>query len=166
MRPMMRRTLLLMSALAAGIAFAAPKAPKAPKAPAEASVEIVSAQFGVFDASAPGELALEPTNLIPHQIGQRYGWIIEVRTKKRSLAVREEYLMPLPPGTKDEPAPSNGTLTIPLQRRNQVSQRQLVPMNGIIYGEWAIGPGEPAGRRQLQIIIEGELGASFDYEVK
>lgn len=153
---------MLMSALAAGFAFAAPPAP----APAEPPVEIVSAQFGVFDASAPGELALEPTNVIPHEVGQRYGWIIEVRTKKRSLAVREEYLMPLPPGTKDEPGPSNGILTIPLQRRNQVSQRQLVPVNGLIYGEWAIGPGEPAGRRQLQVIIEGQPGASFDYEVK
>jgi hypothetical protein len=39
-------------------------------------------------------------------------------------------------------------------------------VDGRIYGEWAFGPGEPAGRRHLQVIIEGQLGASFEYEVK
>jgi hypothetical protein len=136
-----------------------------PKAPA---VEIVSATFGIFDVRNPKKVRFEHTLLIPHQEGQRYGWIITVRTKQRSLSVREEYIIPTaateagPTGNLAE----QGTLTIPLPRRNQVSQRQLVPVRGQIYGEWAIGPGEPPGKRHLQVIVEGQVAGSFEYEVK
>lgn len=162
----LRRFLLLFTFLS-GLAIAAPPNPK------EAPVEIVSAEFGLFDASNPDELAFEPTTVVPQKVGQRYGWVIEVRTSKRSLAVREEYLLPTAATAgisaaevKAAADPAINTLNIPLLRRNQVSQRQLVPVDGRIFGEWAIGPGEPAGRRHLQVIIEGQLGASFEYEVK
>jgi hypothetical protein len=164
---MNRRTLLFLMIFLSGVALAAPPNPK------EAPVEIVSAEFGLFDASNPDELAFEPATVVPQKIGQRYGWVIEVRTSKRSLAVREEYLLPTAATAGASAAeakaaadPAINTLNIPLLRRNQVSQRQLVPVDGRIYGEWAIGPGEPAGRRHLQVIIEGQLGASFEYEVK
>ena len=157
---MIRRTLLLVPALVAGISLAAAQAPKA------AAVEIVGAEFGIFDESKPGELVFEPTKAVPHRVGQRYGWIVEVRTAKRSLAVREEYLLPLPPQAKEAEGAPGGSLKIPLQRRNQVSQRQLVPVDGKIYGEWSVGPHEPAGHRHLQVVIEGQLGADFEYDVK
>lgn len=156
------RTLLIVIALALPVlARAAP-----PKA-APAALEIVSAEFGIFDASNPREIVFEPTSVVPHREGQRYGWMIELRTKKRSLAVREEYILP----TAATEAGPTGKITesglnIPLPRRNQVSQRQLVPVGGRITGEWAIGPGEPPGRRYLQVIVEGELAGSFEYEVK
>jgi hypothetical protein len=62
--------------------------------------------------------------------------------------------------------PISENLNIPLQRRNQVSQRQLVPVDGRIFGEWSVGPGEPAGHRHLQVVIEGEVAASFEFDVK
>jgi hypothetical protein len=153
---MKRRAFLLLSVLGwAGAAGAAP------------GIEIVSAEFGVFDASRPGELAFEPTDVVPHREGQRYGWVIELRTQKRSVAVREEYLLPTAATEAGGKMNAAGNrLDIPLPRRNQVSQRQLVPVEGRIYGEWAIGPGEPPGRRHLQVIVEGEVAGSFEYEVK
>jgi hypothetical protein len=161
------RRFLLLGILMSGLAVAAP--PQTQEVP----VEIVSAEFGLFDASNPDELAFEPATVVPQQIGQRYGWVIEVRTRKRSLAVREEYLLPTASTagisaaeTKAAADPAVSTLNISLLRRNQVSQRQLVPVEGRIFGEWSIGPGEPAGRRHLQVIIEGQLGADFKYEVR
>lgn len=153
---MNRRAFLLFCALGlAGIAAAAPP------------VEIVSAEFGLFDESRPGEFTFEATDVVPHREGQRYGWIIGLRTSQRSVAVREEYILPTPAteaGTRMNAA--GDRLHIPLPRRNQVSQRQLVPVAGRIYGEWAIGSGEPPGRRHLQVIVEGEVAGSFEYEVK
>ena len=71
------------------------------------------------------------------------------------------------PGKADQPIdPLAESLGLKNERRSQVSQRQLVPDEGRIYGEWAIGPNEPAGRRQLQVIIEGQVAASFNFEVK
>lgn len=149
---MIRRAFLLF-AFAGALAQAAPP------------LEIVGAEFGVFDASDPRETTFEPTHVVPHREGQRYGWIIEVRTKQRSLSVREEYLLPTA-ATEAGTTLGPGGGTIPLPRRNQVSQRQLVPVGGRIYGEWEIGPGEPPGKRHLQVIVEGQVAGSFEYEVK
>lgn len=157
---MMRRTLFRTAALMTGIFFAATTSA------AELSVEIISAEFGTFDDSNPRELIFEPTAIVPHKAGQRYGWIIEVRTSKRALSVREEYVLPSPPRETKASDPLSESLNIPLQRRNQVSQRHLVPVDGKIYGEWAIGPNEPAGHRHLQVIIEEQLAASFQYDVQ
>lgn len=154
----MRNILALLFLLLPSLASAAP-----PPAPA---VEIVSAEFGTFDASNPKQMIFDPGTRVPHREGQRYGWIIEVKTRNRTLSVREEYVMPTP-GKADQPAdPLAESLGLKNERRSQVSQRQLVPDEGRIYGEWAIGPNEPAGRRQLQVIIEGQVAASFDFEVK
>ena len=158
---MMRKMLILVSALLAGISFAAP-----PAEPSTDPVEIVSAEFGLFNASNPDELVFTPADVVPHRQGQRYGWIIEVRSRQRSLSVREEYLLPLSPSARPASDPSGASLIVPQQRRNQVSQRQLVPVDGKIHGEWAIGPSEPAGHRQLQVVIEDQVAARFDFDVK
>jgi hypothetical protein len=130
-------------------------------------VEIVSAEFGLFDDRNPRELVFEPGAVVPHRVGQRYGWIIGVRTAKRSVSVSEEYLLPSAAPTLAAPAASSAEVwTIPQGRRNQVSQRQLVPVDGRIYGEWAIGPEEPAGHRHLQVLVEGQVAASFEFDVK
>jgi len=128
------------------------------------SVTILDAEFGVFVNGKPGELVFEPTLVVPHQPGQRYGWTIELRTTKRSVAVREEYLIAPSDPYKEEA--DGKRLTIPHERRNQVSQRQLVPVAGRIYGEWAIGPQEPPGKRRLQVLVEDRPPVVFEYEVR
>ncbi|MBA3033930.1 MAG: hypothetical protein KKF85_09230 [Gammaproteobacteria bacterium] len=157
---MIRKALLLLAVFMNSLVCAAP--------PGQAAtpVEILSAEFGIFDASKPGELAFEPTAVVPHRVGQRYGWVIEVRTTRRSLSVREEYLLPTTAKAATAGDPLAESLSITTQRRNQVSQRQLVPVDGRIIGEWEIGPHEPAGQRHLQVIIEGHLGGSFQYRVE
>lgn len=130
------------------------------------AVEVVAAEFGVFDASDPLRVVFEPTRVIPHRDGQRYGWMIELRGVKRSVSVREEYLLPSKAIEHRTETPDGVKLVIPLERRNQVSQRQLVPVDGRIYGEWSIGPQEPPGRRQLDVVVEGQVAASFEFEVR
>ncbi|GAB2181808.1 hypothetical protein DLREEDagrD3_20310 [Denitratisoma sp. agr-D3] len=140
--------------------------------PTDGPVEIVSSQFGLFDASTPNELSFEPTNLVPRIVGQRYGWIIELKTAKRNVSVREEYLIALP--AKADAKATEGAakdeflegFKQPPQRRNQVSQRQLAPVDGQIYGEWSVGQNEPAGHRRLQVFVEGRLAATFEYDVR
>jgi hypothetical protein len=149
------RTLLLLMLITCGNAFA------------QSTVQIVAAEFGLFDTSDPRATIFEPATVIPHKEGQRYGWIIQLRTKKRSVEVREEYLLPTVASEAGATmSPDGQKLDIPLPKRHQVSQRQLVPVRGQIIGEWAIGPGEPTGKRHLQVIIEGQVGGSFEYDVR
>ncbi len=157
---MIRKTLILISLLVAEISFAAPQSPTI------APVEIVNVAFGIFDDSTPGELHLDPTDIIPRKAGQRFGWVMEVRTAQHSLAVREEYLQPGLPRIEAATDASSESLNIPNERHIQAGQRQLVPVNGKIYGIWVVGPNEPAGHRLLHVVIEEKLGASFEYEVK
>jgi len=171
MTTMLHRTLLSLGLTLSLLCATAAAAPAE-----ETAVEIVSTQFGLFDASTPGELSFEPSNLIPRVAGQRYGWIIEVKTAKRNLSVREEYVIPLPAKnegkTKDAgKAPEAADEFLENfrqapQRRNQVSQRQLAPVDGQIYGEWSVGQNEPAGHRRLQVFIEGRLAATFEYDMR
>lgn len=131
-------------------------------------IDIVGTEFGLFDAGNPQAPVFQPTRLVPLVPGQRYGWVIELRTQQRSVSVREEYLLPNP-ATEAGPQgdlKNAAQLVIPLPRRSQVSQRQLVPVGGSIVGEWVVGPAEPPGRRHLQVIVEGQVAGSFEYEVR
>lgn len=134
--------------LASASSFAAPP-----------TVEVLSADL---EMSNPQEMTFERSRVVPHRTGQRYGWVIELRTTQRSVSVSEEYLLP----SQLEAASKGDSVLIPLERRNQVSQRHLVPVDGQIFGEWEIGPGEPPGQRHLQVLIEGRVAASFEYEVR
>lgn len=158
-----RRVTGLALALVASVAFAAPPE-KAPD-PEGAAFEVISAEFGVFDVSNAKNTVFTPTRVVPHRQDQRYGWVIELRSRKRSLSVREEYLLPNPARAKSTDELSE-SLNIETPRHNQISQRQLVPVDGKIYGEWAIGSSEPAGHRRLQVVIENEVAASFEFDVK
>lgn len=131
-----------------------------------APVEIVGAEFGIFDASDSRETAFAPTRVVPHREGQRYGWVIEVRTSLRSLSVREEYLLANPVKAPKSDDPIVADLEMSMPRHNQISQRQLVPVDGKIYGEWEVGTGEPAGHRHLQVTIENRVAAGFEFDVK
>lgn len=145
----------LASALVIGSVSAAPEPPVA--AP---SVQIGAAAFGLFDASTPGELSFEASRVVPLRVGQRYGWVIEVKTTKRRVSVREEYLLPPKPVEAVKPN------TIMMDTRRQVSQRELAVIDGKIYGEWSVGQGEPAGHRHLQVFVNNELAGDFEYDVK
>lgn len=151
--------LCLLLGLAFFLAIAGVQAaPDAP--PAGPAVQIGATSFGLFDASTPGELSFEPSKLVPLRVGQRYGWVIEVRTTKRRVSVREEYLLPPKAGESVRPD------TIMMDTRRQVSQRELAVIDGKIYGEWSVGQGEPAGHRHLQVFVDNQLAGDFEYDVK
>ena len=133
--------------------------------PAEAPVEVVAAEFGIFEEKK-GDLVFTPTDVVPHVLGQRYGWVIEVKTSKRTLKVSEEYVQPRPnKGTAEEKEVARN-LGLSNDKRTQVSERLLAPMDGHIYAEWAVGPNEPAGHRRLQVLVEGQVAARFEFDVK
>ena len=156
---MTAKLIIFISLFIAGVSTAA-----TPK-PVEDPVEVLSAEFGLFDVTNPKEPVFTPTRVVPHRENQRYGWVIELRSGRRSLSVREEYLLPNAGKAKKDQDELSASLNIETPKRNQISQRQLVPVDGKIYGEWAVGPNEPAGHRQLQVVIENEVAASFEFDV-
>lgn len=132
-----------------------------------AGVEVVNAEFGLFEADSSGATLFSPSRSVPRKPGQRYGWLIELRadaSTPRSVLVREEYLQPsrapVVRSARDD------SLRLTDVRRHQVSERRLVPVDGQIAGEWMIGADEPAGERHLVVVIEGAPETRFDYRVE
>ncbi len=60
---MICKILIVGYACVAAISYAAPPSQ------AELPVKVVSAEFGIFDASNPRELVFEPTVVVPHRQG-------------------------------------------------------------------------------------------------
>ena len=131
-----------------------------------AAPEVVRAEFGLFTPKGASDLQFEPTRIVPHKAGTRYGWVIELRSDKRRLDVSEEYLLSAPAQSETAKMDATDGRVVSFARRNPVSHRQLVPRDGLIFGEWEIGPDEPPGKRHLQVLIEGEAVADFEYEVR
>ena len=165
---MWRKCFLVAVLIWTGCVFADEPVSVAPQALAVAPpVVILGAEFGIFSTGEKGEQVFEPSNVVPHELGQRYGWVIELRSRLRSVSVREEYLLPTVGQEMEMESDSKGeTLKIKLPRRSQVSQRQLVPVDGKVFGEWSIGPQEPAGHRHLQVIVENEIAGDFEFDVQ
>lgn len=164
---MMRKFLLAVLAFGANAAVAA------------TPVSIVSAEFGIFAGDTGDELVFSPSAVVPLKTGQRYGWVIEVRGQQRSVAVREEALLPAAstpttgpttaPATtaaSTPPAASDGnTITLPFDRYRLLSQRQLVPIAGRIFGEWTVKAEDEAGAHRLRVTVEEHAPVEFDYEL-
>lgn len=159
MLPILSRALFLMLLLAVSPLQAAPPVEKVEK------VEVVAAEFGLFE-ERKGELVFTPAEVVPHVLGQRYGWIMEVRTKRHAVAVTEEYVVPRPNTGSAEEKEVARNLGLSNDKRIQVSQRLLVPREDHIYAEWSVGPSEPTGHRRLQVLVEGEVAARFEFDVK
>ena len=149
---MLRKILLLVQLLvplfAAGASFAA------------TPVDIVSAEFGVFTSDEDEGRVFAPGELIPLVPGQRYGWVLEVRSPRRSVSVREEALLAAPPVKADDQE------TISFERRRLLGQRQLVPVGGRIFGEWTVGPDDRPGPRRLRVTVEEQSSVDFAYELR
>ena len=125
-----------------------------------AGFDVTEAEFGVFDAKNPKRLGFEAAQVIPRKAGLRYGWMIVLKNAPPNVSVREEYLI----------APKNRTDNteglVVFDRRQQVSQRYLAPKDGVIVGEWEMGPSDPKGPRHLQVIIDDRAIVDFEFEVQ
>ncbi|GBG00883.1 hypothetical protein AZSI13_02100 [Azospira sp. I13] len=150
--------------LCLGLALMAPPAWSAPVDPAT-EVEVVAAEFGLFE-ERKGDLVFTPAEVVPHVLGQRYGWVIEVKTKKRSLNVTEEYVVPHPNQGSPTELEVARNLGLSNDKRIPVSQRILRPQDDHIYAEWSVGPNEPVGHRRLQVLIDDRVAARFEFDVK
>jgi hypothetical protein len=134
-------------------------------APAVPDVEIIKAEFGIFEDDGSDQLGFGATSEIPFTHGQPYGWLIEVRTTRKSLAVREEVLMPQ--DTVAASGSNESDLAMPAMRESLLSlnERRVPVSDGMIFGERRIRAEDKAGRYRLRVYVERKLTATFDYSV-
>lgn len=126
-------------------------------------VEILSAVFGLFDASTPGRVDFKPADVVPLKPQQNYGWIIQLRTEKPSVHYREEFT--LPATAKNWNTQGASDVTVSADRRTAITERVVEPKNGVILNVWSVAPDDPPGHYVIRVTVEGQL-RQFDFDVR
>lgn len=132
-------------ALLAASAFAAAQ----DSSPRAAPFEIVSAEFGLFNALETGRPPFIATPLVPLVVDQSYGWVIVLKTSAKTVRWREEFIR----ATSDE-------------ARATITEREVTLHNGVIFNSWSVAAGDPTGTYRMRVTIEGQLVRTFEFRVE
>jgi hypothetical protein len=132
-------------ALMAASAFAAAQGPASVAAP----FEVVSAEFGLFNALETGRPPFIATPLVPLVVDQSYGWVIVLKTSAKTMRWREEFIRAM----SDEGRPT-------------ITEREVTLHNGVIFNSWSVAQGDPAGTYRMRVSVEGKLVRTFEFRVE
>jgi len=67
------------------------------EAPEHVGFEATKAEFGLITKDVLGRTIFVPTRQVPLIVGEAYGWLIAIKTKKPTITWREEFELPRAP---------------------------------------------------------------------
>lgn len=123
-------------------------------------------EFGVKIIDSQGKVNFFPTNKVPLKEGDAYGWRIKIdnyQSKMGKIKWREVLRLPNHPELWKTENRENFSLS--KDGKTATSQRTEIPVNGIIENFWTITPGDPLGKHQIEVYINDNLVATFDFEI-
>lgn len=131
----------------------------------DSDVEVEKWEFGVVtDRSGPTkDWKLHPVVLVPNIPGVQYAW--KIKTKKDNpLFVREEFTLPEAPSTWKI---KEGEAASELLKGGEqcLLESFQVTDDGWLGHSWTISPGDPAGRYEIKIWLNGKLAHHFKFNV-
>jgi hypothetical protein len=136
-----------------------------PGHPIGQQIEVISAEFGLFNPPESGKPIFIPTRSVPFVENQVYGWIIVIKTNKPKIKWREEFTLPSSPITWGG-SETQGLNTISHDRKTSVIEREIKLDRGLISNRWTIAPGDPKGRYVIHVIIDGIMERTFEFDVQ
>jgi hypothetical protein len=134
--------------------------------PPTPDIEVIHAEFGLFNPSPSGEWVLTPSAIVPLKKGQHYGWSILLKTNKPRVKWREEFTLPSPPRTwgGDELPVANQTIS--QDHLTSVVEVDAIPIEGVIENIWELAPGDPKGHYIIRVTIDGGSPQVFEFDVQ
>ena len=132
-------------ALMAASTLAAAQDPAAIAAP----FEVVSAEFGLFNALETGRPPFIATPLVPLVVDQSYGWVIVLRTSAKTVRWREEFIRAM----SDDARPT-------------ITEREVTLHNSVIFNSRSVAAGDPTGTYRVRVSIEGRLVRTFEFRLE
>ncbi|CAG1021021.1 hypothetical protein DOJK_00722 [Patescibacteria group bacterium] len=124
-------------------------------------IEIIKAEFGLIENNQ-----LIPSEKVPLIIGQTYGWRIELNTNKPKIKWREQFILPKAPKTWGGVNKIAGSNAISTDKRVSITEREVIPENGVISNAWSVVQGDPTGRYMIRVIIENQQERVFTFDVE
>ncbi len=133
--------------------------------PEPPDLEVLRADFGLFDTTPSGSWILTTTTSVPLKVGQHYGWSILLKTTKPVVRWREEFTLPSAPvtwGGGDSPDPRR---TVSADRKTSVLEVEAVPKRNTIDHMWEVVAGDPEGHYVIRVTIDGANEQVFEFDV-
>ena len=155
----MGRWFALAGAALLAIAFSAPAAAIAQSPGSD--VEVVCAQFGLFDEDAMGRVLFTPSTKVPLTVGQNFGWVVLLRARAPVVRWREEFQAPSPPKTWGPLEPGR---TISPDGTVSLSDHYSDARSGIVTHAWQITEGDPTGHYAMRVLLGGTALQIFEFE--
>ncbi len=123
---------------------------------AHPSDRVAVTEFGVVDDCD----GFSATRVVPLEVGQTFGWRLQV-PDGQPVAWREELILP------EAPAQWSGAHFVDIREDGRVAVTAGidVPYEGVMGHGWSITEGDPAGRYELRLWIDGVLHDSFAFDV-
>ena len=134
--------------------------------PPTPDIEVLHAEFGLFNPASAGKPVLTPSAVVPLKQGQHYGWSIMLRTTKPKVRWREEFSLPSPPsswGSDELPAASQ---TVSQDRMISIVELDAIPIDGVIENIWEVAPGDPKGHYIIRVTIDGGNQQVFEFDLQ
>ncbi len=142
-----------------------------PIAPGSKNYEVLKAEFGLFVPENPQSGTFTPSDHVPNVTDQSYGWIITLRTTSARIRWREEFTLPEVPATWGNPE-SDVTRMVSPDGKTLVTENVVAPDqnpatgHAFINNAWSVESSDPVGRYRIRVYIEGELVATFNFNVE
>lgn len=127
-------------------------------------LEVAGAEFGIIDAQKSEGGEFIPFSHVPLVVGQGYGWRIKLKTERKSITWREEFILPGAPeswGVSEQ-----NEIEISIDGKVAVTERTVIPENGLIENYWKVASGDPAGSYVINVYIDDIKVASFRFFVE
>lgn len=127
----------------------------------ELPIEIINAEFGLINNNQ-----FIASDKVPLITGQLYGWRIQLKTNKTKIKWKEQFILPKAPKTWGELNQIDGKNSISNDKRVSITEREVIPENGIIYNAWSVANGDPKGRYMIRVLIENQQERVFTFNVE
>jgi hypothetical protein len=125
---------------------------------------LVRTEFGLLEQEGSKVVRIKPVDTVPLVTGQAYGWRLHFRTKRETVAVREEFELPVAPKSWDTP-PAGTDFKVSPDGRTGITTANAALDEGMIMNIWQVADGDPPGEYVIRLFVEGKLMRTFKFKV-
>jgi hypothetical protein len=118
-------------------------------------------RFGVMKTTPSGNEVFVPTNTLPGEEGVNYGWEAEVETTRPFLRWQERLTVPKPLSDWGDAEDDEDVLISRDGRTALSAGSEAVDGGKVQHLYWMLGAGDPPGRYEMEVAIEGHPVGQF-----
>jgi hypothetical protein len=104
--------------------------------------------------------------MVPYVNGLRFGWRLQVRTKKTKLMLKEELVLPARPKSWNSEEGDPNFKISPDGKTATIEKEVEVDEDGLVQNVWSISKGDPLGQYEIRVSLDGKLVRTFKFTVE